>query len=291
MGSDVSQIHFAQITQRAKHMKVREMLKNLLVSRETDQFVNSMPKRVGSFGYDPWGYNSETYKIALSVFKPIYERYFRVETRGLENVPNKGRVLVIANHSGQLPIDGALVGYALATNTHGPRAVRAMIERWFPTAPFIGNLLNEFGAVLGDPVNCEKMLNNDECIIVFPEGIRGAGKPWSQRYKLQRFGLGFMHLAMQTNTPILPVGIVGCEETMPTPFHLNMLAKLLNLPYVPVTTPVPLPAKVRLNFGKPMLFEGPVGTEDDIAIKVERVKEEINRLIEQGLVDRKGWFS
>jgi 1-acyl-sn-glycerol-3-phosphate acyltransferase len=287
----VSKDSLAQITSKAKHMKVREMLKNLLVSEETDRFVNSMPKTVGSFGYDPWGYNSETYKIALSVVKPIYDRYFRVEATGLEHVPKEGRVLVIANHSGQLPIDGALVGYALATNPHGPRAVRAMIERWFPTAPFVGNLLNEFGAVLGDPVNCEKMLNKDECIIVFPEGIRGAGKSWSQRYKLQRFGLGFMHLAMQTNTPILPVGIVGCEETMPTPFHLNTLAKLLNLPYVPVTTPIPLPAKVRLHFGKPMLFEGPLATEDEVAVKVERVKDEIRRLIEQGLVERKGWFS
>ena len=178
----------------------------------------------------------------------------------------------------------------MATNPHGPRAVRAMIERWFPSAPFIGNMLNEFGAVLGDPANCEKMLQREEAIIVFPEGIRGAGKPWSQRYKLQRFGLGFMHLAMQTNTPILPVGIVGCEETMPTPFHLNGLAKVLNVPYVPVTTPFPLPAKVRLHFGEPLTFEGPVTDEDHVAVKVERVKEEINRLIQDGLTAREGWF-
>lgn len=271
-------------------MALREVLKKFLVSKETDAIVDRIPKPVGSFGYDPWGYNSEVFKVGLGLFKPLYEKYFRVEAYGLENIPKEGRLLVIANHSGQLPIDGMLVGYALATNPHAPRAVRAMIERFFPTMPFVGNLVNELGAVLGDPENCVKMLRNEECVIVFPEGVRGAGKPWSERYKLQRFGLGFMHLAMTENTPIVPVGIVGCEETMPTPFHLNGLAKVLGIPYVPVTTPVPLPAKVRLYFGKPMTFEGPVKSEDDTAIKVERVKDEIRALIQKGLSERKGWF-
>lgn len=272
-------------------MKIRGFLKERLVSKETNEAVDRIPKPVGSFGYDAWGFNSDAYKIGISIFKPIYEKYFRVEATGLENIPSDGRLLLIANHSGQLPIDGALVGYALATNPHAPRAVRAMIERFFPQAPFVGNILNEVGAVLGDPVNCAKMLSREEAIVVFPEGIRGAGKPWSKRYKLQRFGLGFMHLAVQTNTPIVPVGIVGCEETMPTPFHLNRLARMLGIPYLPVTSPFPLPAKVRLHFGKPMVFEGPIDTEDDAAIKVEQVKDEINRLIQQGLEDRNGWFS
>ena len=272
-------------------MKIREFLKGRLVSKETDAIVDKIPKPVGSFGYDAWGFNTDAYKIGLSIFKPVYEKYFRVEVTGLENIPEDGRLLLIANHSGQLPIDGALVAYALATNSHAPRAVRAMIERFFPQAPFIGNILNEVGAVLGDPVNCAKMLGREEAIVVFPEGIRGAGKPWSERYKLQRFGLGFMHLAVQTNTPIIPVGIVGCEETMPTLFHLNGLAKLLGVPYLPVTSPVPLPAKVHLHFGKPMVFDGPIETEDDAAINVERVKDEINGLIQKGLETRNGWFS
>jgi len=271
-------------------MALRDWLKRAIVSHETDAIVNRIPKPVGSFGYDPWGYKTETFKLGLGMFRPVYENYFRVEATGLENIPASGRVLVIANHSGQLPIDGALVGYALATNPHAPRAVRAMIERFFPTAPFVGNFLNELGAVLGAPENCQKMLRNEECVIVFPEGIRGAGKPWSERYKLQRFGLGFMHLAITENTPIVPVGIVGCEETMPTPFHLNGLAKLVGMPYIPVTTPVPLPAKVRLHFGKPMRFEGPIHSEDEVAVKVEQVKDEIRALIAAGLKERKGWF-
>ena len=114
-------------------MSVRNLLKNLLVSEATEAVVDKIPKPVGSFGYDPWGYNTDAVKIALSVMRPIYEDYFRVEAFGLENIPANGRLLVIANHSGQLPFDGSLVGYAMATNPHTPRAVRVMVERWFPT--------------------------------------------------------------------------------------------------------------------------------------------------------------
>lgn len=271
-------------------MGVKKFLNKYLVSAETAAAVERIPKPVGSFGYDPWGYNSDTAKVGLQLLKPFYKNYFRTEAFGLENIPKDGRVLVIANHSGQLPIDGMLVFYAMATNPHGPRSLRVMVERWFPTLPFVGNLMNEVGAVLGDPDNCAKMLRAEEAIIVFPEGVRGSGKPWDQRYKLQRFGLGFMHLAITENTPIVPVGIVGCEETMPTPFHIKMLARLLGMPYFPVTTPVPLPAKVRLYFGEPMRFDGPVTSEDDMAIKVETVKDAINRLIARGLQERDGWF-
>ncbi len=271
-------------------MSIRNYLKNLLVSNETDTIVDSMPKPVGSFGYDPWGYNTDMAKIALSVLRPFFEKYFRVETFGLENIPATGRVLLIANHSGQLPIDGCLVAYAVANNKYAPRAVRIMVERWIPTLPFVGNVFNEMGAVIGDPENCAKMLQREEAIVVFPEGVRGSGKTWDKRYKLQRFGLGFMHLAITEQTPIIPIGIVGCEETMPTPFHIKSISKLFGMPYFPVTTPVPFPAKVRLYFGEPIVFDGPISNEDEIAIKVERVKEEINKLIAQGLQARKGWF-
>lgn len=272
-------------------MKVREFLREKLVSEDTSVAVDKIPKPVGSFGYDAWGYNSDAYKVGLSMMKPFYENYFRVETTGLENIPAEGRLLVVANHSGQLPIDGALVSYALATNPFAPRAVRTMIERFFPQAPFVGNILNEVGGVLGDPINCAKMLGREEAIVVFPEGIRGSGKPWRKRYKLQRFGLGFMYLAVQTKTPIVPVGIVGCEETMPTLFHMKNLAKLIGAPYMPVTTPFPLPTKVHLHFGKPLFFDNPLDSEDDAAINVERVKSEITELLQQGLKNRNGWFS
>jgi 1-acyl-sn-glycerol-3-phosphate acyltransferase len=265
--------------------KLKEKLLERFVTPEIAERVAKMPKPLGSFGYDPWGYNEDMVKLGIGLTRWLYEKYFRVTASGLEHIPKKGRVLIVPNHSGQLPMDGVLIGYALATNSNGPRAPRAMIERFFPTVPWLGNLLNGLGGVIGDPVNCVKMLEAEEAIVVFPEGVRGSGKLYKDRYQLQRFGNGFMHLAMQHDAPIVPVGVVGCEETMPALYNLAPLAKLLGVPYVPVAPPLPLPARVYLNFGEPMRF-APARTEDEVTERVEQVKDAIRGLIEKGLQER-----
>jgi 1-acyl-sn-glycerol-3-phosphate acyltransferase len=264
----------------------REALLNQIVTPQIEDWVARAPKPAGSFGYDAWGYNEDSYKFGLGLFKLLYDRYFRVQASGLEHIPSSGRLMVIANHSGQLPMDGVLIGVAMATNEHGPRAGRAMIERFFPTVPWLGNLLSSWGGVVGDPLNCAKMLEQEEVIIVFPEGVRGSGKPYRKRYQLQRFGNGFMHLAMQHRAPIIPVGVVGCEETMPALANLSPLAKLLGVPYVPLGPLLPLPARVHLNFGEPLYFEGNVDNEDEVTRRVEEVKDQIRRLIDKGLKER-----
>jgi len=271
-------------------MGLKSFLKKTLVSKELDEKLDKIEKPVGSLGYDPWGFNKDTSKIVFSMFGSIYNKYFRVQANGVDNVPAKGPVLLIGNHSGQLPIDGMLVAYAVANRDKAPRYPRAMIERFFPTVPFLGNFLNELGAVLGDPTNCARMLENDEAVIVFPEGIRGSGKLYKDRYQLQRFGSGFVHLAMKHNTPIIPVGIVGCEETIPAIANIKPLATLLSVPYIPVALPVVLPAKVILNFGKPIYFENEDLTEEQITRRVEKVKNSINGLIAKGLEERQGIF-
>jgi len=271
---------------RLASISPREEVYRLLVTPELEELFARIPKPVGSFGYDAWGYNENTARLSLGIVKWLYEKYFRVEATGLENVPAHGRLLVIANHSGQLPMDGLLVGYALATNPHGPRAPRAMIERFFPTVPYLGNLLNSMGAVIGDPLNCSKMLEQDEAIIVFPEGVRGSGKLYKHRYQLQRFGNGFVHLAMAHKTPVVPVGVVGCEETMPSIANIAPLARLLGIPYAPVALPVPLPARVYLNFGGPLHFNGPTTDEEGVTAHVEQVKDRIRDLIDVGLRQR-----
>jgi 1-acyl-sn-glycerol-3-phosphate acyltransferase len=264
----------------------REALYRQFVTPELEALFARIPKPVGSFGYDPWGYNENSAKLALGVIKWLYDHYFRVTAHGLEHIPAQGRLLVIANHSGQLPMDGVLIGGALATNEQGPRFARAMIERFFPTVPWLGNWLNSVGAVIGDPLNCSKMLEREEVIIVFPEGVRGSGKPYRKRYQLQRFGSGFMHLAMQHKTPIVPVGVVGCEETMPSLGNITPLAKLLGIPYVPIAPLLPLPARVYLNFGEPMHFDGCTDSEDAVTGYVEQVKARIEELIARGLAER-----
>ncbi|MFT4046620.1 MAG: lysophospholipid acyltransferase family protein [Solimonas sp.] len=268
----------------------REEWYRRIVTPDVEEQIARMPKPVGSFGYDAWGYNENAAKLGLGIVKLLYEKYFRVTAHGIENLPTHGRVLVVANHSGQLPLDGVLIGGAMALNPHGPRAPRAMVERFFPTVPWLGSMLTGIGAVIGDPLNCVKMLEQGEAIIVFPEGVRGSGKPWRQRYQLQRFGNGFMHLAMQTGAPIVPVGVVGCEETMPSLANIAPLAKLLGLPYVPLSPPLPLPARVYLNFGEAICFDRAAYSEEDVTARVELIKDRIRELIDRGLNERTSVF-
>lgn len=271
-------------------MRLLQKLKDRLIPEDLNTQVDQIHKPVGSLGYDPWGFNINAAKIGLALTRQLYRYYFRVEAFGVDRVPAQGPVMLIANHSGQLPIDGLLIGYALATRQEHPRFPRSMIERFFPTIPYLGNILNEVGAVLGDPVNCSKMLANDEAIIIFPEGVRGSGKLYRDRYQLKRFGNGFMHLAMKHHATIVPVGVVGCEETIPAFGNFKPLANYLGLPYVPIAAPVVLPAKVTLHFGEPMHFPDDEVTEEQITERVGQVKAAISDLINQGLSERKRLF-
>lgn len=269
---------------------VQKWAERYIISDEMSACVDRIPKPVGRFGYDPWGYKDEGLKFWMSVFKPLFERYFRVHCEGLENVPKNGRVLVVANHSGQLPIDGGLIGYAMATNPYAPRAPRVMIERWVPTLPFIGNSLCRAGAAIGDPMNCIKMLRNEEAVIVFPEGVRGIGKPYSKAYELQRFGTGFVHIALKEKTPILPVSVVGCEEAIPSLGNFKALASLLKAPHVPLAVMFPLPTKVILSFGELIYLEGGDSSEQEVNAHINRVKSSIEHLTRSGLKKRRNWF-
>lgn len=267
-------------------MRFKNALRQWIVTPEIEERLVRVPRRVGSLGYDPWGYNADAMAITLTLVEQLYKHYFRVRATGLENVPADGPVLVIANHAGQLPMDGIMLGYSLTTSELSPRIPRSMIERFFPTVPWIGNLMNQIGGVIGDPTNCGKMLERGEAVIVFPEGVRGSGKPYRKRYQLQRFGHGFAHLAMHYNAPVVPVGIVGSEETMPALGSFDPLAKLLGLPYFPIGPLLPLPARMYLNFGPPMYFGSEFRDEGEVAAHVEEVKAMVGSLIEKGFSQR-----
>lgn len=268
----------------------KNFLQKLMKTDEMERYIKLFPSNVSVSGYDPWGFNLNGVRNTIGVAKFLYETFFRVEAIGLENIPKEGRCLIIANHSGQLPLDGILIGYALLSNPNGPRAAKAMMERFLPTVPFVGNWLNSLGAVIGDPVNCERMLDMDEAIIVFPEGVRGSGKLFKHKYKLQRFGHGFMHLAMKHNAPIIPVGVVGCEESIISLADIKPLAELLGIPYAPLVIPMVFPTKVYLHFGEPIYFENDVHTEHEIQDRVDVVKRSINDLINKGLSMRQSIF-
>jgi 1-acyl-sn-glycerol-3-phosphate acyltransferase len=230
---------------------------------------------------------------AISPFMWLYKHYFRVKSTGLEHMP-KGRVLLISNHSGQVPMDGAMIGVAMLVDADPPRAIRAMVEKWVPTLPFVSTFMARTGQIVGTPENCRRLLAANEAIVVFPEGVRGLNKLYSQRYQLQEFGLGFMRLALETDTPIVPVAVVGAEEQAMALADVKPLAKLMGMPSMPITptlVPFPLPSRYSIQFGEPMRFTGNPNDDDaELEKKVKEVKAVIQSMLNKGLRERKSIF-
>ncbi len=251
-------------------------------------------KRLGSLARPhSFGFSLEYTTAALAPFLWLYKHYFRVQTFGIERVP-KGRVLLVANHSGQLPLDGAMIGVALLLEADPPRTIRTMVEKWVPTLPYVSTFMARVGQIVGTPENCRRLLAAGEAILVFPEGVRGLGKLWPQRYQLQEFGLGFLRLALETDTPIVPVAVIGAEEQAPALFNLRRLARTLKMPYLNLTLtglPIPLPTKYRIYFGEPIAFPGRADDEDaELDRKVANLKATLQGMINQGLEEREHVF-
>ena len=270
------------------------------LASEIDEKLATIPTELNEFGIDRFGLNLETARRSLLPSCWLYRHYFRAECFGIEQVP-KGRVLLIANHAGQLPFDGAMLGAAMVLEAEPPRVMRAMGEYWIPQLPFISKLATETGALVGTPENARALLEAGECVAVFPEGVRGMNKTFDQRYRLQRFGTGFMRLALETRTPIVPVGIVGSEEQQPGLANFEGLGRVLGMPAFPITVGfpwlgplglLPLPVRYRLHFGAPMHFEGDANDEDArIDAQVERVRLAIDGLLAEGRSKREGIFT
>ncbi|HYB12846.1 MAG TPA: lysophospholipid acyltransferase family protein [Myxococcota bacterium] len=268
---------------------------------EIDVRASQLPTRLNEFGVDPFGYDPHYGRGLLLFLALIYRYWLRVETRGIERVP-EGRVLLIGNHAGNtFAYDGAMLGTAMFLEAKPPRVVRGMGEYYLPTIPWFNVFMHRMGSVVGTPSNCEQLLAQGEAIMVFPEGERGFVKPYRKRYQLQRFGLGFLRLALETETPIVPVGIVGAEEQSPCIANVRWIGRLIGSPAFPITLTfpwfglggfIPLPVKFRIGFGEPLRFTGDAN-EDDAAVekKVEVVKHAIRGLIREGLAERRSWFT
>jgi 1-acyl-sn-glycerol-3-phosphate acyltransferase len=281
---------------------VRRLLPPPLASlqEELEARLAALPTTLNEYGVDPFGFDPRYVASFVLPLAALYRYWFRVETRGVERVP-AGRVLLIANHAGNtFAYDGAMLGMALLLEGRPPRAARAMGEYYLPTIPFFSTFMHRMGSVVGTPENCAQLLERGEGIMVFPEGERGFVKTWSQRYRLQRFGTGFLRLALETETPIVPVGIVGAEEQSPGLVRSRWLGRLIGAPVAPITLTfpwlgpaslLPLPVKFRIHFGEPLLFDGDASEDDaEVERKVEVVKDAIRGLIAEGLEARRGWF-
>lgn len=262
---------------------------------DLDARVRALVIRANEYGVDPFGMSRKHVAIAVRIARLLYRDYFRTETFGIEHVPASGRVVLVANHSGQLPFDAVCIGAATFFEAKQPRLVRAMVEHFVPTMPYVSYLMSRFGQITGTPENCRRLLEQEEAILVFPEGARGIAKPFSRRYQLGPFGQGFLRLALETGAPIVPVAVIGAEEQAPT-INLRLLARLLGTPSLPMLpfppfVPWPLPVKYRIYFGAPMHFAG-TGDEDDELVDehVRAVRNRIQSMIHVGLRARRHIF-
>jgi 1-acyl-sn-glycerol-3-phosphate acyltransferase len=248
------------------------------------------------FGYDPFGLSRDSIHSVLSVARWLYRYYFRAQAFGIHNVPASGRVILVANHSGQLPFDALVIGCACFLEPPQPRLVRAMVEFFVPNIPFASYLFARWGQITGTPENCRRLLASEEAVLVFPEGARGISKPFSKRYQLAEFGKGFLRLALETGAPVVPVAVIGAEEQAPA-INLRPLARLLRtpafpiVPYPPFVAALPLPVKYRVYFGEPMALNGDPDDDDEVLDeKVKMVRNRIQSMIHVGLREREHVF-
>jgi 1-acyl-sn-glycerol-3-phosphate acyltransferase len=253
---------------------------------------------------DEFGYSPEHDARWRPVFDFLYERWWRVEVVGMDNVPSSGRVALVANHSGAVPYDGIMLAAALRHEHPSSRQLRWLAEDFIFHLPFAGTFLTRLGAVRACQENAERLLRRDACVAMFPEGVKGISKLFRDRYRLQRFGRGgHIKLAMRTRTPVVPVAILGAEEIHPLIAPSAALGRLFGLPYFPVTPTfpllgplgmIPLPSKWRIVFGEPLSMEDydPSAADDEVLVGRlnEKLRSTIQEMIERALRERRSVF-
>nr|PZN25954.1 MAG: acyl-phosphate glycerol 3-phosphate acyltransferase [Pseudomonadota bacterium] len=262
--------------------------------------LRSRFEEIDDFGLDP------AFEARVRpVLDLLYRRYFRVQVEGLEHVPSSGAAVIVANHSGTLPLDGAMLRTAIRLDHPSGRDLRWLTEDFVFYLPFAGVVLNRIGAVRACPENAERLLEQDALVAVFPEGLHGIKKLFRERYRLQRFGRGgFIRLCLRTRAPLVPCAIVGAEEANPLLYRIDWLAEIVKLPYLPITPTFPLlgplglmpaPTRWKIRFGEPISFDhyGPEAADDHVLVGTlsDRVRSSIQTLIDGSLRARKSiWF-
>jgi 1-acyl-sn-glycerol-3-phosphate acyltransferase len=244
---------------------------------------------------DEWGRSESMRALARRLYDPIYRRLFRVEWEGLEKIPD-GPALLVANHAGAIPSDAPVIMHGIEEELGRP--VYGLADHLFKTVPVVGTLWARAGGVIAHPDNAYRLLREQrQLVLVFPEGSKGPGKPYSERYKLRRFGRGgFVQIAMRAGVPVVPIAVVGAEESMPIMFNIAPLAKLLGIPYAPVTANALLfgpllgavaylPAKFKLRVLDPVTFDVPPDQPRYSKSKIMDASEAIRQQIQEELFD------
>jgi 1-acyl-sn-glycerol-3-phosphate acyltransferase len=259
----------------------------------------------GDYEVDDFGYDRDlTDEVLLSLLRPMFDTYFRVEVRGMENVPDTGGALIVANHSGTLPWDGLMLQVAVRDRHPADRHLRLLAADLVFQLPVVNELARKAGHTLACAEDAQELLERGELVGVMPEGFKGLGKPYADRYKLQRFGRGgFVATALRARVPIVPCSIVGAEEIYPMVGNSRVLARMLNVPYFPLTPTfpwlgplgaVPLPTKWTIQFGEPIETrdQPPEAAEDPMLMfqLTDQVRETIQHTLYKLLVARRSVF-
>ncbi|WP_328944076.1 acyltransferase family protein [Streptomyces sp. NBC_00250] len=259
----------------------------------------------GDYEVDEFGYDEElTDQVLMSLIRPLYEKYFRVEVKGVENIPAEGGALIVANHSGTLPLDGLMMQVAVHDHHPAGRHLRLLAADLVFVLPIVNELARKAGHTLACAEDAERLLRAGEIVGVMPEGFKGIGKPFGERYKLQRFGRGgFVSTALRAGVPIVPCSIVGAEEIYPMIGNAKTLARVLGFPYFPLTPTfpwlgplgaLPLPTKWTIQFGEPIPTDAyaPEAAEDPMLMfnLTDQVREQIQHTLYKLLVQRRSVF-
>jgi 1-acyl-sn-glycerol-3-phosphate acyltransferase len=259
----------------------------------------------GDYSEDEWGFDEEFAEAVFPLFDFLYEVWWRVTAQGATNVPAHGRALLVSNHAGSLfPFDASMITMALMKTHPLPRWPRFMVLDWAFALPFISTFMRRVGGIPASPYNARRVLEQDETVMAFPEGIKGTGKPFSERYRLQRFGRGgFVEVALRTGAPIVPIAVVGSEEIYPKLGESRALARATGAPFVPLTPTfpwlgllglIPLPSRWRIEFCEPIyLSEYPPEAADDPRVVFdlsEEVRDTIQSKLYENLIKRGSAF-
>ncbi|NNJ13516.1 acyltransferase family protein [Chloroflexales bacterium ZM16-3] len=279
----------------------------MVLQYQIQEQVTFVQRRLrGDYSVDAFGMDYDMIEMVRPFMAFMYQTWWRVKSYGLEHVPAEGRAMLVSNHSGVLPWDGAMITTAVSSEhpVRPDRVVRSLHLHWFSTLPFIAPALAATGQVPGLPENAVRLLENDELVCVFPEGLKGVGKLYKDRYKLARFGRGgFVQAALRTSAPIIPVAVVGAEEIHPMLYNAESFAKLLGFPYFPLTPTfpwlgllgtIPLPTRWSITFCPPISTEeyGPRAADDPLTVLslAERVRDTIQETIDARLAERTSIF-
>ncbi len=246
-------------------------------------------------GYDPLGMHPDTIAAGASALRFFYERYFRVRSHGVANIPSDGPAILASNHSGALPFDGSMIYLDVLRRSDPPRVLRPVMDHFVPGLPFVSTFFARIGAIAGSRGNVRYALEKGELLLIFPEGVDGIGKRFEQRYQLQRWRVGHVELAIRYRAPVVPVAVIGAEEQMPQVGRLDSV-HIMGIPYVPILlSPLPLPVRYHIYYGAPMDFSdrySPADADDPekVAAAASEVKSAVAKLVAKGLRAREGVF-